>query len=356
MYSFVLVLLLIAITFLINIYPRRLQEPMGPTLNKISYLVLTNILIILLGSLLVIFWVNSFAYDPSLFSLLVPIFSPIKSYTNILENKNQILQENQNKAGVYMWENSINKKIYMLYITSPFINFFNNWCIYITYFFICTCRMSFIFILLYFGLFFSDPIFLCAIIPIKSYSNAEADKAQILSENQNKSAIYMWTNLINGKRYIGSAGNLTKRLTNYFSISYLEDQSKRYNSKIYRAILKYGFQNFSLEIILYCKIEDLLIKEKHYIDLLIPEYNISLDPSVPMRSRKHSEETLEKMSASQKAVDRTGENHPMFGLTGQAMGGTDQLEQESPLKKFQFLTKIPSWLLPIILWLKQQEP
>jgi len=51
--------------------------------------------------------------------------------------------------------------------------------------------MSFIFILLYFGLFFSDPIFLCAIIPIKSYSNAEADKAQILSENQNKSAIYM---------------------------------------------------------------------------------------------------------------------------------------------------------------------
>ncbi|KAG0632588.1 hypothetical protein HOY80DRAFT_1013381 [Tuber brumale] len=75
---------------------------MGPTLNKISYLVLTNILIILLGSLLVIFWVNSFAYDPSLFSLLVPIFSPIKSYTNILENKNQILQENKNKAGVYM--------------------------------------------------------------------------------------------------------------------------------------------------------------------------------------------------------------------------------------------------------------
>ena len=64
--------------------------------------------------------------------------------------------------------------------------------------------------------------------------------------------------------------------------------------------------------------EDLLIKEKHYIDLLMPEYNISLDPSAPMRSRKHSEETLEKMRASQKAVDRTGENHPMFGLTGQA--------------------------------------
>lgn len=124
--------------------------------------------------------------------------------------------------------------------------------------------------------------------------------------------------MINGKRYIGSAENLTNRLTNYFSISYLKDQNKRYNSKIYRAILKYGFNNFSLEIILYCKIEDLLEREKHYIDLLIPEYNISLETGAPMRGRKHSKETLKKMSASQKALNRIGENHPMFGLTGQA--------------------------------------
>jgi len=66
-----------------------------------SFLFSTNFRIFLLGPLLVIFWVNSFAYDPSLFSLLVPILSPIKSYTNILENKNQILQENKNKAGIY---------------------------------------------------------------------------------------------------------------------------------------------------------------------------------------------------------------------------------------------------------------
>jgi hypothetical protein len=32
---------------------------------------------------------------------------------------------------------------------------------------------------------------LCAIIPIKSYSNAEADKAKILQENKNKLGIYM---------------------------------------------------------------------------------------------------------------------------------------------------------------------
>jgi hypothetical protein len=39
--------------------------------------------------------------------------------------------------------------------------------------------------------YFSNPFLLCAIIPIKTYSNAEADKAKILKENTNKAGIYM---------------------------------------------------------------------------------------------------------------------------------------------------------------------
>src|SRR5437588_3260028 len=34
------------------------------------------------------------------------------------------------------------------------------------------------------------PVLLCAFIPIKRYSNAEADKAKIIKENKNKSGIY----------------------------------------------------------------------------------------------------------------------------------------------------------------------
>jgi len=48
-----------------------------------------------------------------------------------------------------------------------------------------------------------DPLLLAVIIPIKTYSNAEAVKAIILKENKNKSGIYMWTNNINNKKYIG---------------------------------------------------------------------------------------------------------------------------------------------------------
>jgi hypothetical protein len=108
MYSFVLVLLLIAITFLINIYPRRLQEPMGPTLNKISYLVLTNILIILLGSLLVIFF-NLFYTSDYLLCLLVPI----KIYDNFFSEKARILKENAGLSGVYLLRNKKNGSRYI---------------------------------------------------------------------------------------------------------------------------------------------------------------------------------------------------------------------------------------------------
>ena len=39
--------------------------------------------------------------------------------------------------------------------------------------------------------FYIYPCLLCAIIPIKTYSNAEAEKKKILKENKNKSGIYM---------------------------------------------------------------------------------------------------------------------------------------------------------------------
>jgi hypothetical protein len=48
-------------------------------------------------------------------------------------------------------------------------------------------------------------------VPVVTYSNAVTDKAIILAENKKKSGIYMFTNLKNGKRYIGSSLNLRNR-------------------------------------------------------------------------------------------------------------------------------------------------
>ena len=77
---------------------------------------------------------------------------------------------------------------------------------------------------------------------------------------------------------------------------------------IYRALLKYDYSNFSLTILEYCSPDKCLIREKYYLDLYKPEYNISKDPAAPMSGRTHSDETKIIMSDAKK-----GENHPMFG-------------------------------------------
>jgi hypothetical protein len=66
---------------------------------------------------------------------------------------------------------------------------------------------------------------------------------------------------------------------------------------INRALLKYGYSNFSLSILEYCDINMLMLREKHYLVLLKPEYNLTLKPGSPSRNsgRFVSEETEDKM-------------------------------------------------------------
>lgn len=80
--------------------------------------------------------------------------------------------------------------------------------------------------------------------------------------------------MVNGDTYIGSAGNLTRRFQNYFSIKWLKKESLKNNSIIYRALLKNGFSHFKLEILEYCTIFKLIEREQYYFDKLKPRYNI----------------------------------------------------------------------------------
>jgi len=106
----------------------------------------------------------------------------------------------------------------------------------------------------------------------------------------------MWTNLINGKQYIGSSIDLS--LSSYYSNLYMENIIKRSKSHIYSALLKYGHSNFSLTILEYCSPDKCLIREYYYQQTLKPEYNIAKKPGAPMSGRKHSEETKQIMSPS----------------------------------------------------------
>lgn len=67
---------------------------------------------------------------------------------------------------------------------------------------------------------------------------------------------------------------------------------------INKALIKYGYVNFSLLILEYCEKKECIKREGFYIKLLKPEYNIIQDPIAPIfAGRRHSSETLEKLSS-----------------------------------------------------------
>ena len=128
---------------------------------------------------------------------------------------------------------------------------------------------------------------------VKFYENIFDMKKDILNENKSKSGIYMLTNNITKKIYIGQSSDLSNRFKNYFNTSYINSKA---SLKINRALIKYGYSNFSLSILEYCDKSDLLIREQFYFDKLNPEYNILKIAGSSLNS-KHSENTKLKMSA-----------------------------------------------------------
>lgn len=136
--------------------------------------------------------------------------------------------------------------------------------------------------------------------PAVIYSNLESKKSSIYADNRDKSGIYLWRNKINGKTYVGSSVNLTKRFKNYFNESYIT-RLKDFMI-IYKALLAYGYENFTLEILEYCDPASILEREQYYLDTLKPEYNI-LKVAGSSFGYKHSEEVLLKMRNRTASLD-----------------------------------------------------
>jgi group I intron endonuclease len=67
--------------------------------------------------------------------------------------------------------------------------------------------------------------------------------------------------------------SLGDELTIYYYLNSLKIKV-RGSIIIYRALLKYGYSNFSLEILEYCGSNVLKKREQYYINILKPEYNI----------------------------------------------------------------------------------
>ena len=231
-------------------------------------------------------------------------FVPVVTYSNAALNKSRIIRENRLKSGVHQWTNTRDNlriaKLDSFFFNTADSQLFSS-CVSSRYSSSSSPSTS-----------SNKPN-----ISVVVYNNADIQKLQILKENKNKSGVYIWKNLTNGKRYVGSSVDIRGRMYSYYSAKYLSSQK---SMRICTALLKHGYSLFCLEIIEYCEPDKCVEREGYWIKLLEPEYNISLDPRAPMLGREHPDETRKKMSDAAKKIEHSGrfkkgDNHLMFGKT-----------------------------------------
>lgn len=109
--------------------------------------------------------------------------------------------------------------------------------------------------------------------------------------------IYCYTNKINQKKYVGQTLNPKQRFSQHKSAAFNPD-SKEYNSVLHRAFRKYGYENFTYEILASnLDIEKMNELEKYYINLFncIVPYGYNVLDGGKNASKPKSEETKYKL-------------------------------------------------------------
>lgn len=77
--------------------------------------------------------------------------------------------------------------------------------------------------------------------------------------------IYKVENLVNGKVYIGQSIAIEKRWNKHYNAPF-NPNTENYNIPFYRAIRKYGLNNFNFSVLEQCKRSDLDNREKYWIN------------------------------------------------------------------------------------------
>lgn len=158
--------------------------------------------------------------------------------------------------------------------------------------------------------------------------------------------IYEIKNTVNENNYIGQSIKLNSRKNSHF---FQLRNNIHKNIHLQRAFTKYGEQNFTFNILLYCEDFELTRYEQSIVDLFNPTYNLlRLCVNSPMgykhteeTKRKHigrkvSEETKKKMSNTSKLRRHTQETKLKLSIAGKGRKATTETRLKiSESRKFR---------------------
>lgn len=147
------------------------------------------------------------------------------------------------------------------------------------------------------------------------------------------SGVYRIINTKNGKFYIGSSNNLSRRKREHF---HTLRNGTNHSLILQKAFNKYGESNFKFEILARCPTKYLFKIEQWFVDNLKPKYNICVkDVSVPVGiphvNYKDKDRYKEIALERHKTVDSFGWQSKRIAKLNDA---GDILEEYDSLKKY----------------------
>ncbi len=117
--------------------------------------------------------------------------------------------------------------------------------------------------------------------------------------------IYMITNSIDNRVYIGSSIDYCRRKSEHYNNL---RNNRHHNVHLQRFYNKHGKDSLFFVVLNRCNNEDLLLLEKFYMNQYSNKFNISKDTTAPMRGMKHTSNAIKKISASS-----SGARNGMYG-------------------------------------------
>lgn len=141
--------------------------------------------------------------------------------------------------------------------------------------------------------------------------------------------VYLATNLVNGKRYVGATISALEKRMREHKCAAKRNIKKEKGIAFYKAIRKYGFDNFKFSILIECEDEKVFFEEIRMVALLKPEYNMTLggEGNLGLKMSDYCRQKLEegrnknrdKINKTLSAMGKTKESRERFAKY-QALG------------------------------------